>query len=551
MKTRHKAAPAKLFPVCRALVGPRAWPRLLKACGGMDKPASLPDRFAAMKNGAPDFLPELARLEWTRHEVSNAPTPAANESGRFEINPTLDLLPLTWRLCRLVSPAGDSAPSAPQPGAEHAMAWRDPATGATRVQAAENADLLALKVVVEKIPLAKAAKAAKSTVPLVENALWAAAEKGILLAPRTRIRRDPALFPIPAETPAAFVASPMFLIQWHITQACDLRCKHCYDRSRRSPLTLKQGVKVLDGLRDFCLDRRVRGAVCFTGGNPFLYPDFGGLWSAAAERGFPASILGNPVPRAALEKLLPVQRPQYYQVSLEGLPEYNDSIRGAGHFARTIEFFGVLRDLEVESSVMLTLTRDNLEQVLPLAERLRGHTRRFSFNRLSQVGEGAALPLPTRAAYAAFLETYLKAADSNPMLTLKDNLFNIARQRRGEPPFDGCTGFGCGAAFNFVAVLPDGEVHACRKFPSPIGSLLRQDLGEIYESPAARRYRAGCRACAGCALRPTCGGCMASAFGRGLNVFEERDPFCFVGEPHPEGTSHNRNLARNCRSASA
>ena len=209
----------------------------------MARPESLPARLAAMKDGhgAPDFLPELARLEWTRHEVSKAMAPAANETGRFEINPTLDLLPLSWRLCGLVSPAEDSAPAAPRPGAEHAMVWRDPATGETRVQAAEDAELLALKVVVEEIPLAKAARAAKVAVPVVENALWRAAEKGILLAPRSRIRRDPALFPIPAGTPAAFVSSPTFLIQWHITQACDLRCKHCYDRSKRSPLTLEAG----------------------------------------------------------------------------------------------------------------------------------------------------------------------------------------------------------------------------------------------------------------------------------------------------------------------
>jgi selenobiotic family peptide radical SAM maturase len=535
MKRRRKAARADPFPVCRALIGPKAWTRLLKACGGMARPESLPDRLAAMKEpvGVPDFLAELARLEWARHEVSKAATPAANETGRFEVNPTLDLLPLSWRLCGLVNPAKGSEPAAPRAlsrGAEHAMVWRDPATGQTRVQAAEDAELLALKVVVEEIPIAKAARAAKTAVPVVENALWRAAEKGILLAPRSRIRRDPALFPIPAETPAAFVSSPTFLIQWHITQACDLRCKHCYDRSKRSPLTLEQGMKVLDDLRRFCGDRRVRGHVCFTGGNPFLYPDFGELWRAAAERGFPLSILGNPVPRAALENLISIQRPQYYQVSLEGLPEYNDRIRGAGHFARTIEFFGVLRDLEVESTVMLTVARDNLEQVLPLAERLRGHTRHFNFNRLSQVGEGAALAMPSRAAYATFLEAYLTAAKSNPILNLKDNLFNIVRRRRGEAPFDGCTGYGCGAAFNFVAVLPDGETHACRKFPSPIGNLLRQDLGEIYDSEAARRYRAGCRACAECPLRPTCGGCMAIAFARGLNAFEERDPYCFMDE---------------------
>jgi selenobiotic family peptide radical SAM maturase len=532
MKHRRRAARVDAFPVCRALIGPKAWPRLLRVCGGLTRPESLPDRMAALKDGhaAPDFLPELARLEWARHEVSKAMAPAANESGRFEINPTLDLLALTWRLCGLFDAETRSGAdaTAPRLGAEHAMDWRDPATGATRVQAAEAAELLALKVVVEEIPPAKAARATKVGVPVVENALWRAAEKGILLAPRSRIRRDPALFPIPPGTPAAFVSSPTFLIQWHITQACDLRCKHCYDRSPRSPLTLEQGTKVLDDLRRFCLDRRVRGQVCFTGGNPFLHPDFAGLWRAAAERGFPASILGNPAPRAALENLLAIQRPQYYQVSLEGLPEYNDRIRGAGHFARTIEFCGVLRDLEIESTVMLTLTRDNMDQVLPLAERLRGHTGRFTFNRLSQVGEGAALPLPTREAYAAFLETYLKAAESNPILNVKDNLFNIIKRRRGEALFDGCTGYGCGAAFGFVAVLPDGEVHACRKFPSPIGNLIEQDLGEIYDSEPARRYRAGCRACADCPLRPTCGGCMAIAFGHGLNVFEQRDPFCFI-----------------------
>ena len=529
---RKKEEKSHLFPVCRALMGPKAWMRLLKACGGIARPESLAARLAALMNpaGATDFLPELARLEWARHEASLAAAPAANKTGRFTLNPTLDLLALTWRLCGLVSPAKNSPPAAPQPGVEHAMVWRHPATGETLVQAAEDADLLALKVIVEEIPLAKAARAAKASVPVVENALWRAADKGILLAPVSRIRRDPALFPIPAGTPAAFVASPTFLIQWHITQACDLHCKHCYDRSKRSPLTPRQGLKVLDDLRRFCRDRRVRGHVCFTGGNPFLYPKFADLWRAAAERGFPTSILGNPVPRAALEKLLLIQRPPYYQVSLEGLPEHNDRIRGAGHFARTIEFLGVLRDLEVESIVMLTLSRDNLAQVLPLAERLRGHAGHFTFSRLSQVGEGAALAMPSREAYAAFLEEYATAAESNPMLTLKDNLFNIVRRRRGEAPFDGCTGYGCGAAFSFVAVLPDGEVHACRKFPSPIGNLLRQDLGEIYDSEAARRYRAGCRACADCALRPTCGGCMAIAFGRGLNVFEDRDPYCFIGE---------------------
>ncbi len=56
----------------------------------------------------------------------------------------------------------------------------------------------------------------------------------------------------------------------------------------------------------------------------------------------------------------------FSRLSLEGLPEYNDFIRGKGHFERTMRFLEILRELGVYSMVMLTLTKDNINQVLPL-----------------------------------------------------------------------------------------------------------------------------------------------------------------------------------------
>ena len=114
------------------------------------------------------------------------------------------------------------------------------------------------------------------------------------------------------------------------------------------------------------------------------------------------------------------------------------------------------------------------------------------------------------------------------MLGYKDNLINIVLQQQGLDLFDGCTGFGCGAAFNFVALLPDGELHACRKFPSPIGNILEKSLEEIYTSDLAEQYRTGSRACGTCQLRPFCGGCLAVTHGMKRKIFEERDPFCFL-----------------------
>jgi len=219
--------------------------------------------------------------------------------------------------------------------------------------------------------------------------------------------------------------------------------------------------------------------------------------------------------------------PVYYQVSLEGLESHNDGIRGAGNYRRTVSFLRMLTEMGVPNMVMLTLTRHNLDQVIPLAAELEGITDGMAFNRLALFGEGAALELPTPIEYRMFLEEYVRSLDSHPVLGLKDNLLNTVLERSGKELFGGCAGYGCGAAFNFVSILSDGEVHACRKFPSPIGNIITDSLEGIYLSAAAGRYRSGSSACAGCHLNAVCRGCPAITASLGLDPFSEKDPYCF------------------------
>jgi selenobiotic family peptide radical SAM maturase len=341
--------------------------------------------------------------------------------------------------------------------------------------------------------------------------------------------------PRPDPSLQAFVATELFTLQWHITQTCDLHCRHCYDRSDRTSLTLEQAMAIVDDFYEFCSRMHVRGQVTFTGGNPLLYPHFNAIYRAASQAGFGIAILGNPSPKGRIAQLLDIAHPHYFQISLEGLEAHNDYIRGRGHFQRSFAFLDDLQDLNVYRMVMLTLTRDNLDQVLPLADLLRDRTDHFTFNRLATVGEGAALRMPDIHEFQAFLKNYAQAAAQNPILGLKDNLFNLINQETGEPLIGGCTGFGCGAAFNFLALLPDGEVHACRKFPSPVGSIHRSSLYDIYHSEQATRYRAGSRACAGCSLNLVCRGCLAITHSLGLDVFTDKDPFCFAAlEKNPK-----------------
>ncbi len=416
--------------------------------------------------------------------------------------------------------------SVEQKGERWELKWQDPSTGSWKTKRADPTDLLALKLLTAEESLSEIAQ--KEGVPrrILWQALWWAREKGYAQTePSLVIREEPpyqrAWFPR-----EEFRRAEVFTLQWHLTHRCDLTCRHCYDRSDRRALTWKEALKILEDFYEFCEALGVQGQISFSGGNPFLYPYFERLYWEAAERGFTLAVLGNPVPEEWLARLSEIEPPAFYQVSLEGLEAYNDFIRGPGHFKRTLKFLELLQKYEIPAAVMLTLHAGNLEEVFPLARVLKGRVDSFTFNRLALIGEGANLMPAAQDRFEHLLESFWKAREGLPYLHLKDNLFNRLLYQREEELVGGCTGYGCGAAFNFVALLPDGEVHACRKFPSYLGRMPGQSLLEIYRSPRARRYREGPRACWECRLMAVCRGCMAVIATSGGNPWEDRDPFC-------------------------
>ncbi len=518
MSTQTPADIQTIYPVSSTLLA--AEPHL-------DDPLQLPDFLgnnSELYTKYP-FLPDLAAVERARYRVEQSRETIPADPERRILNPSLDMVQVRWQnlLDILLDPGGTRA----VPGEAYILALRHPGGGEVRLIQATGHDLLALKLVDENIDSRTAAEQGGVSIGTIDDILHAAVQRGLLVAPASRLVRSED-FPRGEVHDPRWFTSPTFTLQWHITQACDLHCRHCYDRSDRTTMELDQGIRILDDLYDFCQAHNVFTQVSFSGGNPMLYPHFNELYRGAAERGFMTAVLGNPMPRHRIEEILAIRRPEFYQVSLEGLRENNDFIRGAGHFDRILEFLDLLRELDIYSMVMLTLTRRNMGEVLELAELLRDRVDLFTFNRLAMVGEGAALASAPADKFPAFLRQYMDAADSNPCMALKDNFFNLVRHEQNLPLVGGCAGYGCGAAFNFVSLLPDGEVHACRKLPSRIGNMYERSLDEIYHDEPARRYRLGSSACAKCSIRPLCGGCLAVSYGFGKDIFSELDPYCWA-----------------------
>jgi selenobiotic family peptide radical SAM maturase len=515
------ADPTRAFPACRAVLGQSEWNDLAAEWEKRGRPDFL--RFLTQSRAGRDipWLVELAGLEVV----------LAGVRGRADevpaINPTAELYEADHTgLARVLAEPGAAAE--PKPGRELLLAWYDPKQGDARAAVAAEDLLLALKLAARGRKPSASDGIAGRALAAARAALERAARMGLVLVPASRIRRAPDFGEATGPDMDAYLAADVFTLQWHVTQACDLHCRHCYDRSERRRMSLEQGRRVLDELERFCAYKNVEGQVTFTGGNPLMHPQLTELYGEAAERGFRVALLANPASRKTVEELVEIKRPEYFQVSLEGLEEHNDHIRGRGHFRRTLEFLETLDEFGVYSMVMLTLTAANMAQVVPLTRELEGRCDLFTFNRLSAVGEGANLAMAPVEGFREFLAEYLDAAADNPCMGLKESLLNPVLAERGDKGFGGCAGFGCGAAFNFVAVTPEGDVHACRKFPSKIGNLFEQELIKVYDSPAAARHRAGSAACAGCGFKPVCGGCQAVTSSLGLDPFTERDPYCFA-----------------------
>lgn len=471
----------------------------------------------------PPFIYDLARLEWAACQVAMEKEAIPELEGRSEVNPTLELLQVGWAgLPDLLK--GEQADAVP--GEVYVGVFKAYGEQLVRVLELSGHDLLATKIIAERLDVRDVAEAGGISIDMVENILAEARLKGLVYLPPSRLQRE-SIQPGEECSPQAGTLAEVFTLQWHLTQKCDLNCLHCYDRSGREEMTLAQADMVLDQLHAFCSNHRVTGQVSFSGGNPLLYKHFDHVYREAADRGFMTAILGNPTQREQLEKIITIRRPEFFQVSLEGMEEHNDFIRGKGHFNRTLHFLDLLKELGIYSMVMLTLTRDNMNEVLPLADFLRDKVDIFNFNRLSPFGEGAALQTVPKEIYPGFLEEYMRAAADNPVMGLKDNLFNIIRDREGIPLTGGCTGFGCGAAFNFISLLPDGEVHACRKFPSLIGNVHSSTLEDIYHSEIARKYRNCATNCSSCRIQRFCRGCPAVIQGSGGEPFTDIDPYCF------------------------
>jgi radical SAM protein with 4Fe4S-binding SPASM domain len=173
---------------------------------------------------------------------------------------------------------------------------------------------------------------------------------------------------VPSETPVKRngISHPspipsLRYLEFQITDRCNLRCRHCYiGDGLHQDLPLEKIFKVL---REF---EEIQGLrLLLSGGEPLLHPHFWKINEILREYPFRSILLSNGT--LITEETAKKLRVHEVQVSLDGMKEGHESIRGEGTFEKTLQAIDHLQEANIRVSVATMIHRRNLKDFDKLA----------------------------------------------------------------------------------------------------------------------------------------------------------------------------------------
>jgi radical SAM protein with 4Fe4S-binding SPASM domain len=329
------------------------------------------------------------------------------------------------------------------------------------------------------------------------------------------------------------------LLQWHITERCGARCRHCYQNGQaQAELPLAQLLSILDQYKALLdqwrgLSRQhIGGHITITGGDPFMREDFFQLLEnlAGHRKWFTFAVLTNglaidgPTARS-LESL----SPQFVQLSLEGGRSVHDHLRGEGSFDRTTAAIAQLVLAGIPTLIAFTAHKGNFREFSKVAAigRKLGVTRIWA-DRLVPLGRGGAMAsrmLNPRETWELFVRMDKERAETNGKTRIAMHRALQFMVAGGEP-------YRCTAGDTLLTILSNGDLVPCRRMPIVAGNVLHTAMADLYFGADLFRQlrdRTHFNAeCAMCRHASTCRGglrCLAHAvYGDPFKA----DPGCWV-----------------------
>jgi radical SAM protein with 4Fe4S-binding SPASM domain len=329
-----------------------------------------------------------------------------------------------------------------------------------------------------------------------------------------------------------------FYIQWHITNLCNLRCKHCYqnDFSEKSDLDWAGLKKVSDNLLNTIGEWGKTSCIHLTGGEPLLKPELFPLLSDLDQQSMVEELgiitNGLPIDQEMIRKLSSFSKLKKIKISMDGTDaETNDSIRLKGTFDKVMRNLSLIKnEKRFEVMLMFTVMKKNFRNLPSLFKLCQGlGIDGLIIERFIPLGKGKEI-----------LGEVLSKEEWKEMIGMLLDFFPTEGEDHSFIPYQAfqisfsgeepeLLGAPCVIGVDGLCIMPEGSVFPCRRFPISIGNLLDQSLREIWEKSELleklRRKENLKGKCGRCEIKD-CRGCRSLALALTGDYLEE-DPHCW------------------------
>jgi len=335
----------------------------------------------------------------------------------------------------------------------------------------------------------------------------------------------------------------MGLCVLHITNLCNLKCRHCYaaaSEKLNNELTLEEIKDIVDQLVEMDINY-----ITVSGGEPFEREDVFEIIRYIREKGIHVMITSNGtlITQETIDELKKYDIDSI-QISIDShIPEINDEFRGVkGAFEKAVRGIKLCKENGIKVSIMSTLSkinRDNIDNLIEFADSLG--VDGFAMERFVPEGRGENEKeiVITADDLKHCLEVLYKHQQESKhcVFTTNDPLFNfvgdnykfIDELAKDNPSLCG----GCSLGKMAFIITPDGEVGLCTRFYTKIGSIrdkkIKDILAEnkIIHDVCNRKNLKG--RCGKCKYKNICGGCRGWAYKMTGDYLAE-DNLCWLSD---------------------
>lgn len=285
-------------------------------------------------------------------------------------------------------------------------------------------------------------------------------------------------------------------LQIHVTNACNLRCKHCYVSSGL-PFDSEAGLETWMKVIDVAQSRYEKVHVTISGGEPLLVPWLPDLLKHIKARGLRTSILSNGMLWTD-KRISEIGRyVDLVNVSLDGATEeVHDAVRGKGSFRQAIRGISRLGAAQMEVGINVCLMRSNINDIeANLFNLIKSFPFKVSILLGKFVEEGRGLNCRS--------EVVSPEEMSRVLAKLAAQFLESGWQPTSTAKRSNC-GFG-----KYYALYANGDVSPCLSPRYIAGNIVKEPIEEVFDRIMANAARANVDRlplCRSCDVRYICGG---------------------------------------------